>query len=298
MRVHPLTASSRFYAKNEDAASALELKKTLIAYDRTLLVADPRRMEPKKFGGRGARARRQKVSGASTLNSPFARPLDSRHRDISAILSARAFHRNLIPYHALNSDSQIFFPLQECSIADLPASLTDKHLAIGALVPLELARCGHGVAGGFGVMVIQHGGMYIIMTQKRVAATMKAGVVSFPIIAVSVRSLLLLPSRLSCCDCRRNVPRRRRLRLRRLRPFSRVRKVFNETAFDPVELKRHRSRCLHAPELFNSLDPEINSHPASSLRRVSFRLIPSPSSSSTPSSSTSIPRRHPSLPAL
>lgn len=52
-----------FYAKNEDAASALELKKTLIAYDRSLLVADPRRMEPKKFGGRGARARRQKVCG-------------------------------------------------------------------------------------------------------------------------------------------------------------------------------------------------------------------------------------------
>lgn len=49
-----------FYAKNEDAASALELKKTLIAYDRSLLVADPRRCEPKKFGGRGARARRQK----------------------------------------------------------------------------------------------------------------------------------------------------------------------------------------------------------------------------------------------
>ncbi|ODO11603.1 hypothetical protein I350_00385 [Cryptococcus amylolentus CBS 6273] len=49
-----------FYAKNEDAASAIELKKTLVAYDRSLLVADPRRMEPKKFGGRGARARRQK----------------------------------------------------------------------------------------------------------------------------------------------------------------------------------------------------------------------------------------------
>ena len=51
-----------YYAKNEDAASALELKKTLIQYDRSLLVADPRRMEPKKFGGRGARARRQKAS--------------------------------------------------------------------------------------------------------------------------------------------------------------------------------------------------------------------------------------------
>ncbi|KAH8089217.1 ribosomal protein S9 [Filobasidium floriforme] len=49
-----------YFAKNEDAASALELKKALVQYDRTLLVADPRRMEPKKFGGKGARARRQK----------------------------------------------------------------------------------------------------------------------------------------------------------------------------------------------------------------------------------------------
>lgn len=38
----------------------MELKKKLVAYDRTLLIADPRRMEPKKFGGHGARARRQK----------------------------------------------------------------------------------------------------------------------------------------------------------------------------------------------------------------------------------------------
>lgn len=49
-----------YYAKNVDAASAFELKKKYIDYDRTLLIADPRRMEPKKFGGRGARARRQK----------------------------------------------------------------------------------------------------------------------------------------------------------------------------------------------------------------------------------------------
>jgi hypothetical protein len=41
-------SGNSFYAKNEDAASALELKKALIQYDRTLLVADPRRMEPKK----------------------------------------------------------------------------------------------------------------------------------------------------------------------------------------------------------------------------------------------------------
>ncbi|KAG5342144.1 hypothetical protein C0989_005325 [Termitomyces sp. Mn162] len=49
-----------YYAKYIDAYSALELKKKLVAYDRTLLIADPRRMEPKKFGGAGARARRQK----------------------------------------------------------------------------------------------------------------------------------------------------------------------------------------------------------------------------------------------
>lgn len=49
-----------YYSKYVDAYSAMELKKKLVAYDRTLLIADPRRMEPKKFGGHGARARRQK----------------------------------------------------------------------------------------------------------------------------------------------------------------------------------------------------------------------------------------------
>ncbi|MCJ1444709.1 MAG: 40S ribosomal protein S16 [Stictis urceolatum] len=37
-----------------------QLKQALVAYDRTLLVADNRRCEPKKFGGPGARARYQK----------------------------------------------------------------------------------------------------------------------------------------------------------------------------------------------------------------------------------------------
>lgn len=49
-----------YYAKYEDAAEAISLKKALVTYDRSLLIADPRRMEPKKFGGGGARARRQK----------------------------------------------------------------------------------------------------------------------------------------------------------------------------------------------------------------------------------------------
>ncbi len=36
------------------------LKQALVQFDRTLLVADPRRCEPKKFGGKGARSRFQK----------------------------------------------------------------------------------------------------------------------------------------------------------------------------------------------------------------------------------------------
>lgn len=49
-----------YYQKYVDEASKKEIKDVLISYDRTLLVADPRRCEPKKFGGPGARARYQK----------------------------------------------------------------------------------------------------------------------------------------------------------------------------------------------------------------------------------------------
>eukprot|EP00795_Rhopilema_esculentum_P011658 gene11658-21906_t len=43
-----------------DEASKKEIKDILVQYDRSLLVADPRRCEAKKFGGPGARARYQK----------------------------------------------------------------------------------------------------------------------------------------------------------------------------------------------------------------------------------------------
>ncbi|KAL4452483.1 hypothetical protein ABPG75_008145 [Micractinium tetrahymenae] len=49
-----------FYQKYVDEQSKNEIKDILLTYDRTLLVADPRRCEPKKFGGHGARARFQK----------------------------------------------------------------------------------------------------------------------------------------------------------------------------------------------------------------------------------------------
>ena len=49
-----------YYQKYVDEASKREIKETLVQFDRSLLVADPRRCEPKKFGGRGARARFQK----------------------------------------------------------------------------------------------------------------------------------------------------------------------------------------------------------------------------------------------
>jgi small subunit ribosomal protein S9 len=37
-----------------------KLKKSFVDYDRTMLVGDARRSEPKKFGGHGARAKKQK----------------------------------------------------------------------------------------------------------------------------------------------------------------------------------------------------------------------------------------------
>lgn len=46
--------------KYEDESNKRVLKELLIQYDKSLLVADPRRCEPKKFGGHGARARFQK----------------------------------------------------------------------------------------------------------------------------------------------------------------------------------------------------------------------------------------------
>mmetsp|Transcript_65096 Transcript_65096/g.128035 ORF Transcript_65096/g.128035 Transcript_65096/m.128035 type:complete len:146 (-) Transcript_65096:141-578(-) len=49
-----------YYQKYVDEASKRAIKEVFIQYDRTLLVADPRRCEPKKFGGPGARARYQK----------------------------------------------------------------------------------------------------------------------------------------------------------------------------------------------------------------------------------------------
>ncbi|KAL2145946.1 hypothetical protein VTI28DRAFT_5820 [Corynascus sepedonium] len=49
-----------YYAKYIDEHSKNLLKTALIQFDRSLLVADPRRCEPKKFGGKGARARFQK----------------------------------------------------------------------------------------------------------------------------------------------------------------------------------------------------------------------------------------------
>ena len=49
-----------YYQKFVDEASKTEIKDILMQYDRTLLVADPRRCESKKFGGPSARARYQK----------------------------------------------------------------------------------------------------------------------------------------------------------------------------------------------------------------------------------------------
>ncbi len=49
-----------YHQKYVDEQSKRQIKELLLQYDRTLLVADSRRCETKKFGGTGARAKRQK----------------------------------------------------------------------------------------------------------------------------------------------------------------------------------------------------------------------------------------------
>ena len=46
--------------KYSDETTKREMKELLVSYDKGLLVSDSRRCEPKKFGGKGARARFQK----------------------------------------------------------------------------------------------------------------------------------------------------------------------------------------------------------------------------------------------
>jgi small subunit ribosomal protein S16e len=52
-----LVAWKQKYVDEEQKA---EIRRTFLSYDRSLLVADQRRREPKKYGGPGARARYQK----------------------------------------------------------------------------------------------------------------------------------------------------------------------------------------------------------------------------------------------
>ena len=57
----PTTKSSSTKLKREKSNVLFLLNpELLLQYDRTLLVTDPRRCEPKKYGGPGARARYQK----------------------------------------------------------------------------------------------------------------------------------------------------------------------------------------------------------------------------------------------
>ena len=48
-----------YHQKFVDEQSKRQIKELLLEYDRSLLVADPRRVEPKKFGGKGARSKKQ-----------------------------------------------------------------------------------------------------------------------------------------------------------------------------------------------------------------------------------------------
>ena len=60
LKAHSRTQQVLCLFTDVDEVSKKEIRDILVQYDRSLLVADPRRSEPKKFGGPGARARYQK----------------------------------------------------------------------------------------------------------------------------------------------------------------------------------------------------------------------------------------------
>ena len=65
----PISRAPRAHADIGEQEKS-DIKEVLLAYDRSLLVADPRRCEPKKFGGPGARAKYQKRRAQNARPQP------------------------------------------------------------------------------------------------------------------------------------------------------------------------------------------------------------------------------------
>jgi hypothetical protein len=65
----PISRAPRAHADIGEQEKS-DIKEVLLAYDRSLLVADPRRCEPKKFGGPGARAKYQKRRAQTSRPQP------------------------------------------------------------------------------------------------------------------------------------------------------------------------------------------------------------------------------------
>ncbi len=104
-----------YYAKYVDAFSAIELKKKLVAYDRTLLIADPRRMEPKKFGGAGARARRQKRWVRQHFQCSVVTSVSSQLPVIGSLLFVVRLHHRILQFsHPLHSSIRHYIMRHLC----------------------------------------------------------------------------------------------------------------------------------------------------------------------------------------
>jgi small subunit ribosomal protein S16e len=84
-----------YYQKYVDEAAKKEVKDIFACYDRTLLVADPRRCEPKKSGGRGARTRFQKSYTVEPLSACACRTVAC----VVPTCQIAACARGLFSYH-------------------------------------------------------------------------------------------------------------------------------------------------------------------------------------------------------
>ncbi len=98
----PTTKSSSTKLKREKSNVFFNLNsELLLQYDRTLLVTDPRRCEPKKYGGPGARARYQKSYRWSLFKDIFLH-LSISINIKSIILKSIDFYLNYSIYYHLS----------------------------------------------------------------------------------------------------------------------------------------------------------------------------------------------------
>ncbi|CAG8697446.1 10493_t:CDS:2, partial [Acaulospora colombiana] len=139
-------AAVAYWMKYYDASHALSLKKSLVDYDRSLVIADPRRMEPKKFGGGVTDERPLDFSGVQLYpsNPTISMPLSTEEYNNLSTEEREAYdaaerqrekeEQATLPYSWAQQlgDVDIVVPVPAGTRArDLAVTISKKKLSVG-----------------------------------------------------------------------------------------------------------------------------------------------------------------------